>query len=548
MKTSPRRLGLLARGSLTLLACAGLAQVASAFTHPGLLHKQSDFDRIKSKVQAGAHPWIDAWNVLCANSHAQTTYTPNAQAVICRGGACPGMGYSENYMILANDAHAAYQCAIRWKISGDNAYASKAVQIMNAWSSTLTQITGDSNALLAAGLYGYEFAQAGELLRSYSGWKSADFTKFKTMLLTKFYPICSDFLVRHNGTCISHYWANWDACAMDCILATAILCDDQTKFDEALHYFYSGAGNGSYRYFTPFVYSDGLAQSQEAGRDQGHCTLNVALFGAFCQMANNQGRNLFIYNPWKETWPRAKGMFEYVAKYNLGYDVAYTAYNNCDNVNQTVIAEGGRGTIRPNWELVYNYYAKVRGESVPYMKQFAMKVRPEGGGGDYGSTSGGYDQLGFGTLLYTLDPVTPGPIADGTYKIVARHSGKALDVSGGSNANGANVQQWTYNGYANQQWKVTNLGDGVYSIVGVASGKALDVTGGSTADGANMEIWPYLKQTYIVTATDSGYYRITPAFSDKCIDVSGAGTGDGANVIQWTYTGATNQQWAFQTP
>jgi hypothetical protein len=27
-------------------------------------------------------------------------------------------------------------------------------------------------------------------------------------------------------------------------------------------------------------------------------------------------------------------------------------------------------------------------------------VAPEGGGGDYGPTSGGFDQLGFGTLMY----------------------------------------------------------------------------------------------------------------------------------------------------
>ncbi|WP_328430737.1 hypothetical protein [Streptomyces sp. NBC_00443] len=27
-------------------------------------------------------------------------------------------------------------------------------------------------------------------------------------------------------------------------------------------------------------------------------------------------------------------------------------------------------------------------------------VAPEGGGGDYGSDSGGYDRLGFGTLMY----------------------------------------------------------------------------------------------------------------------------------------------------
>jgi hypothetical protein len=34
-------------------------------------------------------------------------------------------------------------------------------------------------------------------------------------------------------------------------------------------------------------------------------------------------------------------------------------------------------------------------------------VRPEGGGGDYGPNSGGYDQLGYGTLMATLAPGSP---------------------------------------------------------------------------------------------------------------------------------------------
>jgi hypothetical protein len=33
----------------------------------------------------------------------------------------------------------------------------------------------------------------------------------------------------------------------------------------------------------------------------------------------------------------------------------------------------------------------------------AEKVRPEGGGGDYGPNSGGFDQLGYGTLTATLE-------------------------------------------------------------------------------------------------------------------------------------------------
>jgi hypothetical protein len=33
----------------------------------------------------------------------------------------------------------------------------------------------------------------------------------------------------------------------------------------------------------------------------------------------------------------------------------------------------------------------------------AENVRPEGGGGDYGANSGGFDQLGYGTLTATLE-------------------------------------------------------------------------------------------------------------------------------------------------
>ncbi len=38
------------------------------------------------------------------------------------------------------DAHAAYLNAIRWYVSGDEAYARCAVNICNAWSETVNQI------------------------------------------------------------------------------------------------------------------------------------------------------------------------------------------------------------------------------------------------------------------------------------------------------------------------------------------------------------------------------------------------------------------------
>lgn len=59
------------------------------------------------------------------------------------------------------------------------------------------------------------------------------------------------------------------------------------------------------------------------------------------------------------------------------------------------------------WELLYNHYGVRENLNVPWTKAFRDYVvqsngGAEGGSGDYGVNSGGYDQLGWGTLLYTL--------------------------------------------------------------------------------------------------------------------------------------------------
>ena len=144
---------------------------------------------------------------------------------------------------------------------------------------------------------------------------------------------------------------------------------------------------------------NGLGQWQESGRDQGHNTLDVALLGAFCQMAWNQHDDLFGYDD-----NRVLKGAEYAARYNLGQDVPYTPYRNSD-VTQAEISTGGRGDVRPVWALLYNHYVVLKKKHAPGVTAFAQQVQPEGGGGDYGPNSGGFDQLGYGTLAYTLKPL-----------------------------------------------------------------------------------------------------------------------------------------------
>jgi len=368
---------------------------ARGFVHPGLLHGTEDLARMKARVAAGAQPWTQGWNRLVANAHAALTWTPRPAAMVYRGanGTNP-----ENYAQLFNDAAAAYALALRWHISGDSAYADKAIQVLNAWSAVLTGIDGTSDKFLASGLYGYQLANAAELMRAYPGWAAADFARFRMMMRNVFYAMNHDFLVRHNGACISHYWANWDLCNMDSMLAIGVLLDDRAIYDEAVAYFKNGAGNGAIDKAVFFVHPGNLGQWQESGRDQGHNTLGIGLMGALCEMAWKQGDDLYGYGS-----NRFLAGAEYVAQYNLGNQVPYVTYDNCDAVNQTVISSSGRGDLRPIWELVYNHYVVRRGLTAPNVATYAARVRPEGGGGDYGPNSGGYDQLGYGTLTATLD-------------------------------------------------------------------------------------------------------------------------------------------------
>lgn len=383
--------------TLSLLA----VERVSSFVHPGMLHTDADFTRMKEKVAAGTVPWVTSWNILTANSHSASTYTPNPQAIVYRG--ADGV-HAENYAILYNDIAAAYALGLRWKISSDTSYANAAVKILNAWSSTLTSIQGTADAELAAGIYGYEFANAAEIMRSYSGWAAGDQETFKTMLHDVFFSINHDFLVRHNGAATDHYWANWDLCNMASMLAIGIFNDNVTMYNEAITYFKSGVGNGNINNAIWILYTVGgenLGQGQEAGRDQGHATLDFSLLGSLAQMAYNQGDDLFGYES-----NRILAGSEYCAKYNIGDDVPYTTYTNSD-VTQSVISNSSRGDIRPAWELLYAHYHDLKGLNAEYTGLMRDLVNSdsggaEGGGGNYGTTSGGYDQLGYGTLTYRL--------------------------------------------------------------------------------------------------------------------------------------------------
>ncbi|MES2925104.1 MAG: LamG-like jellyroll fold domain-containing protein [Verrucomicrobiota bacterium] len=376
---------------LMILAFAPRAS-AQTFVHPGLLHTEADFNRMKAKVDLGAQPWLSGWQALTSHGYSQLGAAPRPLATVIRPG---------NVAQMYIDIYRTYQCALRWKVSGDTNYADQAVTFLNAWSSTMTGLTGNADRFLAAGIHGYQWANAGEIMRTYPGWAPADMARFQNLLVTIFYPMNHDFLVNHNGAAITNYWSNWDLSNIASMQAIGVFCDRADIYNEAMNYIYQGAGNGAIDRAIYNLHAGNLGQMQESGRDQGHTTLSISLLGAICEMGWNQGEDLYGYRN-----NRCLAGAEYVFKYNQWQDVPYVPYMWGTGQSgtwqiQANVSGAARGSYRPIAEMVYNHYVNRLGLAAPFSKEVAEQHRPEGNGGNG-------DQLGFGTLTFTRDPIAAG--------------------------------------------------------------------------------------------------------------------------------------------
>lgn len=409
------------------------------FKHPGVLSTDADFDRMSNKVTGEEEPWLTGWQALTGDGYSNLGRNPRPLEELIRGGS------GQNFAQIYGDIWTSHASVIRWKVTGETEYADQAVRFLNDWGYTLNKVSGDTSAALTA-LYAYQLANVADILRTYEGWSEADQKQFADMLLSVFYPMNSDFLNRHNNTCISHYWANWDLASIASIMAIGIFTDRQDIYQEGLDHLYDGMSNGALDNLLVYRHPGNMGQYQESGRDQGHTTLGMALFGVVAKMALNQGDDLFAYNNYQ-----LLAMSEYIAKYNLMEEVPYKHYNNCDNVNQTVISDWPRGHLRPGWALIVNQYENRLGIAAPWSRKMAEKLEPE--------YRGGADQPAWGTLTESLDPFPAGGAPRGLTSTVL--DGEIV------------LSWWGATGAESYRLKRAEAAEGPYSMVAERGAEAL---------------------------------------------------------------------------
>src|SRR4051812_28530961 len=92
---------------------------AAPFQHPGILHSRADLERIRRHVAAGGEPWRTAFEQFSANEWSRSDYHIEGGFEAVTRDPQVNVHNTE----LWHDCNAAYQNALMWAITGDEAHA-----------------------------------------------------------------------------------------------------------------------------------------------------------------------------------------------------------------------------------------------------------------------------------------------------------------------------------------------------------------------------------------------------------------------------------------
>jgi hypothetical protein len=197
-----------------------VALAPATFTHPGVGVSRQQLDFMRSKVLANAQPWKAAYDQMMASNYASLSRTPTARSVVeCGSYSNPNFGCTNE----REDAIAAYTLSLAWYVTRDNRYADKAIQIMDAWSNTITDHT-NSNAPLQTAWSASSWPKAAEIIKYvYGNWPNSG--RFATMLRNVYLPEII------NG---SNSNGNWELSMTEAIQGIGVFLEDKAVYDKAI--------------------------------------------------------------------------------------------------------------------------------------------------------------------------------------------------------------------------------------------------------------------------------------------------------------------------
>jgi len=142
-------------------------------------------------------------------------------------------------------------------------------------------------------------------------------------------------------------------------------------------------------------------------------------------------------------------------------------------------------------------------------------------------------------------------LTSNTFELQNVASGLALNVSGASKADNAQIIQYPWgSGSTNAEWKFTATSNGYYQLVNVNSGYDAVVQGASTTQGAKIVQYTFGTSgddQWKPTQNSDGSYTFTNLHSGMVLEDPNFNTANGTQMDQWASNGGTNQHWLLTT-
>src|SRR5262249_43796720 len=115
----------------------------------------------------------------------------------------------------------------------------------------------------------------------------------------------------------------------------------------------------------------------------------------------------------------------------------------------------------------------------------------------------------------------PGPAGGGDSLIIARHSGKGMNVIGDANPGATNIEQQPCTSSSGQIYRFQSQGSGIYKILHVASGRYVSANGPATNNYV-VEIRTSSTsslQLFTVPVDTGTYYNLVNQAAGYCVDI-----------------------------
>jgi Alginate lyase len=229
-------------GALCAALCLSVATQAQAWTHPGIVVSQDQLNASRAAYQAGNSVIVDQVNKAKNSNYGSLSYSVKGPwpggINQCGSNSNPNHGCQN----ADDDSNAAYVQALLWYMTGNQAYANNAIEIMNTYATGFKGYAGTnglscpsgtdcSNGPLQSGWDSEKWPRAAEIIRygktssgAGSGWSSGNITAFSNMLKNIYQPVIQ------NGSGVN---GNWDMTMIDGTMQIAVFTENSALLASA---------------------------------------------------------------------------------------------------------------------------------------------------------------------------------------------------------------------------------------------------------------------------------------------------------------------------